>query len=97
MYKDWFISGDQWEQENWAYKDGMMIHILHDNKCGTHEEVPHSIDEFLGMYGANHTVRIRKSLNLSGRRGNRYFRVANRNERRRLFSRVCAPPKFPFL
>ncbi len=53
MYKDWFISGDQWEQENWAYKDGMMIHILHDNKCGTHEEVPHSIDEFMNMYSAN--------------------------------------------
>jgi len=50
MYKDWFISGDQWEQENWTYKDGTMIHILHDNKCGTHDETPVSIDEFLQNY-----------------------------------------------
>lgn len=53
MYKEWYVVADQWEQEYWAYKDGVMIQILHDNKCGTHEEISVSIENFLQRYTAN--------------------------------------------
>jgi len=55
MYKEWFIEGDQWEQEYWAYKDGEMLQILHDNKNGTHQETLYSIQDFLMHYKSRET------------------------------------------
>jgi len=50
MYKEWLVDADQWQQEYWAYKDGSMVRILHDNKCGSHEEILYSIEKFVLQY-----------------------------------------------
>lgn len=52
MNKEWTVEADQWMQEYWEYRDGIMIRIIHDNKDGYHDEIPLSLADFFAEYGS---------------------------------------------